>query len=834
MKHQVLNLFAIILAGMCLSGQSTSAQNIVPVIPSDPKTEKKIDKLISKMTLEEKVGQMTQLEINFLLPDMMSETMKLSALSESDLSVLLKENGLEDKFDAKKMADPASKRSMMFQYYSLAQALSSLKGFSPDAAKMDSVFVKYKVGSILNTPFTMAQSVTTWNSIIKLIQDKSLKAVGIPCLYGLDQIHGTTYISEGTLFPQGVNMAATFNRYLARRSGEINAYETRAAGVPWTFSPVLDMGRQPAWSRQYEGFGEDCYLSSEIGREVLLGLQGTDPNKVGDKNIAACLKHYFGYGVPANGMDRTPAIINPQDMREKQFAPYLEALRHGALSVMTNSSIVNGMCGVANELYLTQWLKEELGWDGMIVTDWADITSLYERDHIASSYKEAVKMTINAGVDMAMVPSSWQFCVDLKELVEEGEVPMSRIDDAVRRVLRLKYRLGLFENPYTVMKDYPEFASKEHAAVSYQAAEESIVLLKNEKAVLPLAKGAKILIAGPNANTMRGLNGGWSYTWQGNNIEKFTGHFNTILEAMQNKYGAENIIFEPGVTYKDEGNWTEENFSEIDKCVKASSDADYIMVCIGENSYAETPGNIANLLISENQSSLVKALAATGKPLILILNEGRPRVIADLVPLATAIVNVILPGNYGGDALANLVAGDANFSGRLSFTYPSCCNAITTYDYKVSEERATIAGAYNYNAHTNIQWPMGYGLSYTTFTYSDLKADRSDFTATDEITFTVNVKNTGKMAGKESVLLYSSDLYASLTPDNKRLRAFEKIELQPDETKTVTLKVKGSDLAFVGADAKWVLEKGDFRITVGGKNVMLNCTETYKWDSPNK
>ena len=833
MKQHFSALKITVICLGLLTGNLAHAQ-INPVIPRDPAIEKKIDKIISKMTLVEKVGQMTQLDINLLGMDMRAEMMKLIMMPEEQLITLLKEHGLENEFDATKMADPKKRMEMGYEYYKLYQKISASKGFQFDPAKMDSVFVKYKVGSILNTPFTTAQTSAEWNRIIKIVQDKSLEAIGIPCLYGIDQIHGCTYVADGTLFPQGVNMAATFNRELARRTGEITAYETRAAGIPWTFSPVMDMGRQPAWPRQWEGYGEDCYLGGEIGREVVKGLQGPDPNNVGSKNIAACLKHYMGYGVPANGLDRTPAIINDQDLREKQFAPFLEGFSAGALSIMTNSSTINGVNGVANPMLLTQWAKEELGWDGMIVTDWADITSLYERDHIASSYKEAVKMAINAGIDMAMVPSSWQFCIDLRELVEEGQVPMSRIDDAVRRILRLKFRLGLFDTPYTVKADYPDFAAAEFAKVSLTAAEESMVLLKNEANILPLPKGKKILVAGPNANTMRGLNGGWSYTWQGSGSERFTEQFNTILEGLQNKFGKENIVHEPGVTYNETAFWTEENEPEIEKAVAAAAQADYIVVCIGENSYCETTGNIPNLFISPNQASLVKALAKTGKPVVIILNEGRPRVIVDLVPIASAIVNVMLPGNYGGDALANLLAGDVNFSGKLSYTYPSCCNGYTTYDYKVCEVRSTTEGAYDYFANTNIQWPFGYGLSYTTFAYDNLKADKTSFTADDVLTFTVDVTNKGNVAGKESVLLYSSDLYASLMPDNRRLRAFEKISLQPGETKTVTLQIKGSDLAFVGAEGKWILEAGDFKIVAGDRSLMIHCTQTHTWEEPNK
>jgi beta-glucosidase len=830
-KHIITSIF---LALCCMANLPVANAQNIPVIPRDPEIEKQIDKILSKMTLTEKVGQMTQLDINLLLPNMQAQMMKLISLSQEDLEALIKEHGLENDYDAADLANKDKLRQNGFKFYQLQQQIQMKKGIAFDPAIMDSVFVKYKVGSILNTPYTTAQNVKQWNHIMKTIQEKSLEAIGIPCLYGIDQIHGSTYIADGTLFPQGVNMAATFNRDLARRTGEVTAYETRAGGIPWSFNPVLDMGRQPAWPRQWEGYGEDPHLASEIGREVILGMQGDDPNHIGRENISACLKHYMGYGVPFNGLDRTPAIINDQDMREKQFAPFLEALRSGALSIMTNSSTINGVNGVANPILLTQWVKEDLGWDGMIVTDWADITSLHERDRIASSYKEAVKMAINAGIDMAMVPSSWQFCIDLKELVEEGQVPVSRIDDAVRRILRLKFRLGLFDTPYTVIEDYPRFGDPAFATLSLEAAQESMVLLKNEEGILPLPKGKKILVAGPNANTMRGLNGGWSYTWQGSGIDRFTAHFNTILEALENKFGKDNVIYEPGVIYNEMAFWTAENEPEIEKAVAAAALADYIVVCIGENSYCETTGNIPNLFISPNQADLVKALAKTGKPIVMILNEGRPRVIVDLVPLASAIVNIMLPGNYGGDALAGLLAGDANFSGRLSYTYPSCCNGYTTYDYKVCEVRSTIEGAYDYFANTNIQWPFGYGLSYTTFEYSNLKADKTTFTAADELVFTVDVKNTGKVEGKESVLLYSSDLYASLMPDNRRLRAFDKISLKPGEQKTVTLKIKASDLAFVGIDTKWVLEEGDFKMVVGDQSLMIRCTQTHQWDTPNR
>ncbi|MGN0258639.1 MAG: glycoside hydrolase family 3 N-terminal domain-containing protein, partial [Bacteroides sp.] len=755
-------------------------------------------------------------------------------LTPQFLKKLIKQYKLEKEFDVKKL-EPS--QDLMMRLYMRIQEIENAKGFQIDEAKLDSVITKYKVGSILNVPNGLAVSVDEWQRIIKRIQEKSMKELGIPCIYGVDQIHGTTYTLGGTLFPQGVNMGAAFNRALTREGSRISAYETKAGSIPWTYAPVTDLGRDARWPRMWENYGEDCYLNAEMGRESVLGFQGDDPNHIDKYHVAACMKHFMGYGVPVSGKDRTPSSITVQDMREKHFAPYLEMVRHGALSVMINSAMNNGLPFHANYELLTQWLKQDLNWDGMVVTDWADIVNLWSRDHIAKDKKEAIKLAINAGIDMSMDPYSWDFCPLLKQLVEEGEVPMSRIDDAVARVLRMKFRLGLFETPYYDKNDFPLFGSAEHAAAALQAAEESIVLLKNSEGILPLAKGKKLLITGPNANSMRTLNGGWSYSWQGDkaDLEQCGAPYNTILEAFTNKFGAGNVIYEAGVTYKQGGNWWEENEPQIEKAVAAAAGADIIVACIGENSYCETPGNLTDLTMSANQRNLVKALAKTGKPIILVLNEGRPRILADIEPLAKAVVHVMLPGNYGGDALANLVAGDANFSGKMPFTYPKEINSLITYDYKPCEHIGkAMEGAYNYDAQVNVQWAFGYGLSYTTYAYSNLRADKVQFTADDVITFTVDVKNTGSVAGKESVLLFSSDLVASLTPDNRRLRNFEKIALQPGETKTVTLKLKGSDLAFVGYDGKWLLEAGDFRIQAGDQVLNITCTQTKKWSEPNK
>ena len=768
---------------MCAGAIASAVGQTAPAIPSDPVIEANIQQWLKKMTLEEKIGQMCEITIDVVT-------------------------------DFEKSRD----------------------GFTLSEAMLDTVIGKYKVGSLLNVPLSVAQKKEVWAKAIRQIQEKSMKEIGIPCIYGVDEIHGTTYTLDGTLFPQGVNMGATFNRALVRRGAEISAYETKASCVPWTYAPVVDLGRDPRWPRMWENYGEDAYLNTVMGVEAVLGFQGSDPNHIGRYNVAACVKHYMGYGVPVSGKDRTPSAIPRSELREKHFAPYLAAIRAGALSVMVNSAVDNGMPFHANKELLTDWLKRDLNWDGLIVTDWADINNLCTRDHIAATKKEAIKIAINAGIDMSMVPYETSFCTYLKELVEEGEVPMSRIDDAVARVLRLKYRLGLFDNPYWDIAEYDKFGSPEHAAEALRAAEESEVLLKNDGNLLPLKQGTKILLAGPNANSMRCLNGGWSYSWQGHRADEFAGAYNTIYEALCNKFGKDNITYEPGVTYAPykNDNWWEENPVEIEKAVAAAANADVIIACIGENSYCETPGNLNDLTLSADQRNLVKALAATGKPVILVLNEGRPRIINDIEPLAKAVVHVMLPGNYGGDALANLFAGDVNFSGKLPYTYPKYINSLATYDYKPCENVGQMAGNYNYDAVMDVQWPFGFGLSYTSYAYSNLKVDKSSFAPGDVITVSVDVTNTGSVEGKESVLLYLSDLVASSTPDIKRLRGFDKISLKPGETKTVTLKLAADDLAFVGYDGLWRLEKGDFVLACGGKTVTVTCTDTKVWNTPNR
>ena len=769
-----------ILVSISMLALAYTASANVPVIKSDPKIEAQVEQTLKKLTLEEKIGQMME-----LVTDLFGSNDK---------------NGV----------------------------------FYIDEHKTDSILSRYKIGSILNAPNTCAPTAKQWEKYLQQIQKISMKRIGIPCVFGLDQNHGSTYTQGGTLFPQNINVAATFNREVARKSAEATAYETRAVSVPWTYSPTVDLGRDARWPRIWENFGEDCYLSAEMGKAMVLGFQGEDPNHIDQHHIATSMKHFMGYGVPWTGKDRTPAYISPADLREKHFAPFLAGIQAGALTVMVNSASVNGMPMHANKDILTGWLKEETGWDGVLITDWADINNLYTREMVAKDKKDALRIAINAGIDMVMEPYNADACGYLIELVKEGKVPMSRIDDACRRVLRMKYRLGLFENPTQKLKNYPKFGGEEFAKIALDGATESMVLLKNEAGILPLQQGKKILLTGPNANQMRCLDGGWSYTWQGHRTDEFAGKYNTIYEAFCNEYGKENVILNQGVTYNEKGKYWEENEPNIEAAVAAAKDADVIVACIGENSYTETPGNLTDLWLSENQRNLVKALAKTGKPIILVLNEGRPRLIADIEPLAQGVIDIFLPGNYGGDALAQLVAGKQNFSGKMPYTYPKEINSLANYDFKKSEEVGTMEGAYDYNAKITQQWGFGQGLSYTTYEYSNLKVSQSNFRHGDVIKVSVDVKNTGKVAGKESVLLFSSDLIASMVPDGRRLRAFDKVELQPGETKTVTFSLKADDLAFVGYDGKWILEEGDFKLMIANQTAALHCDDTYQWQTANR
>ena len=801
-----------------------------PAIPRDAALEAKIEKTLAKMTLDEKIGQMLELNLD-VMGNMKVKNAKIDR--EKVRSVLQQYGRSDSEIDAMvKMTDQEIIDKLGNFPIDIYQG-ETQREWQLNEAMLDTLISKWKVGSILNAPGTRAPSVEQWQKWIRLIQEKSMKYLGIPDIYGLDHNHGVTYTQGGTLFPQPINLGATFNTDLAFRGAEITAYESRAANCPWVYNPVVDLSRDPRWPRVYESFGEDAIVNAKMVAAEIKGYQGEDNNHIDRFHVGTSTKHYFAYGAPWTGKDRTPAYLNPAIIREKYFEPFKAAALAGTLTMMVNSASVNGVPLHASYEYLTKWLKEDLQWDGFLVTDWADINNLFSREKVAKDKKDAIRIAINAGIDMSMDPYSVEFCILLKELVNEGKVKMERIDDAVRRILRAKYRLGLFDEPNTGGKGFEKFGCDEFAKASLLAAEESMVLLKNEGNILPLAKGKKILLTGPNANQMRCLHGGWSYTWQGSKAEDLSEKYNTIYEALCNKYGKENIILEQGVTYNENGAYYDENAPEIDKAVAAAAKADMIIAVIGENSYTETPGNLTDLWLSENQRNLVKELAKTGKPIILVLNEGRPRLIADIEPLAKAVVDILIPGNYGGDALANLLAGDTNFSGKMPYTYPREINSLNTYDYKVSEEVGTMAGAYNYDAKVSLQWPFGYGLSYTTFEYSNLKVDKAQFTANDILTVSVDVKNTGSKAGKEAVLLYSSDLIASIVPDNKRLRDFTKISLEPGETKTVTFQLPAKKLAFVGACGKWTLEEGDFILKVGNQTVPTACTQTKIWDEPN-
>ena len=802
---------------------------VKPAIPSDAALEAKVEKTLAKMTLDEKIGQMLELNLD-VMGKMTVENAKVDR--EKVRSVLQQYGRSKEEVDKMlKMTDQQIIDQLGNFPVDIYQG-DTKRVWKLNETMLDTLISKWKVGSILNAPGTRAPSVDQWQKWIGLIQEKSMKYLGIPDIYGLDHNHGVTYTAGGILFPQPINIGASFNTDLAFSGAEITAYESRASNCPWVYNPVVDLSRDPRWPRVYESFGEDAILNSKMVVAEIKGYQGNDPNHIDQYHVGTSTKHYFAYGAPWTGKDRTPAYLSPQMIREKYFEPFKQAALAGTLTMMVNSASVNGVPVHASYEYLTKWLKEDLQWDGFLVTDWADINNLFSREKVAKDKKDAIRIAINAGIDMSMDPYSVEFCILLKELVNEGKVKMSRIDDAVRRILRAKYRLGLFEKPNTGGKGYEKFGSDEFAQKSLQAAQESEVLLKNE-GILPLAKGKKILLTGPNANQMRCLHGGWSYTWQGSKAEDLSEKYNTIYEALCNKYGKQNIILEQGVTYNENGVYYDENAPEIDKAVNAAANADVIIACIGENSYTETPGNLTDLWLSENQRNLVKELAKTGKPIILVLNEGRPRLIADIEPLAKAVVDILIPGNYGGDALANLLAGDVNFSAKLPYTYPREINSLNTYDYKVSEEVGTMSGAYNYDAKVSLQWPFGYGLSYTTFEYSNLKVDKASFTADDILTVSVDVKNTGSRAGKEAVLLYSSDLVASIVPDNKRLRDFTKIELQPGEQKTVTFQLPAKNLAFVNADGKWTLEEGDFELKIDRQKQGVKCTKTKVWDTPN-
>nr|MBC7612699.1 glycoside hydrolase family 3 C-terminal domain-containing protein [Pseudopedobacter sp.] len=727
--------------------------------------DKKIAELVQKMTLKEKVGQMAQITLNVIT--------KGKNRFNSDEPVVL------------------------------------------DPVAMKKAFEDYKLGSVLNTANNRARTPQVWYQLITQIQDAGKGRLNIPIVYGIDAIHGATYTVGATFFPQQIGQAATRNRDLVKRAAQITAYETRASGIPWSFSPVLDLGPDPRFPRIWETYGEDPYLDTQLGVQVIKGYEGENNNVSDPFHVASCLKHFLGYQVAFSGKDRTPAIISDQQLSEYHLPAFKAAIDAGAHSIMINSGLVNGIPVHANPKILTELLRNKLGFKGLVVTDWGDIENLYKRDRIARNNKEAVMIAINAGIDMSMIAYQYEpFCDDLIALVKEGKVKQSRIDDAVTHILKFKYELGLFETPVTNYKDYPKFGSKEFEQAAYQTAAESITLLKNKDNVLPLNKGLKVLVTGPNANSMRTLNGGWTYSWQGEKVEEFAAKYNTILEAMQNKIGAENVKFVPGVSYKMDGKYFEEYADQMEKAIDEAKEVDVVILCLGENTYTETPGNLSDLYLSDLQTEFAKKIAAAGKKVILVLNEGRPRIISKFEPMIPAIIDTYLPGNFGGDALADILFGDVNPSGKLPFNYPKFPNSLANYDHKPSESRAVVEGVYNYDADYNPQFEFGFGLSYTTFKYSNLKISADKISANDILNVSVQVSNTGNKEGKEVVDLYLSDLYASISPDVKRLKGFEKINLMPGETKTVTFKLTKNEMSFVNADLKSVVEPGDFEIQI--------------------
>ena len=755
--------FKLFAAGVfALAGSMANAQK------SQAEIDKKVEALINKMTLQEKVGQMAQIT--------------LDVLCKGD------------------------------NRYSSTQPLTL------DDAEMKKVFGKYHIGSVLNVAGGQAITPQKWYEIISAIQKSSLAndTHKIPVIYGVDEIHGATYTDGATMFPQQIAQGAARNPQLTERAAAITAYETRASNIPWTFSPVLDLGMDPRFARQWESFGEDPYLCSVLGVAMVDGFEGKN-NTIGNaQNVASCIKHFLGYHAATSGKDRTPAYISGDALREYHLPSFKAAIEAGAQTIMINSGLINGIPTHADYNILTKLLKEELGFKGLVVTDWADIENLHRRDRIATSDKEAIAIAINAGIDMSMIPYQYEvFCDNLVAVVKEGKVKEERINDAVRRILRVKYALNLFEKPNTNPKDYPKFGSKEHEKAAYDMAAEAITLLKNEGGVLPLKKNIKVLVTGPNAKSMRTLNGGWSYTWQGDKTDQYAAKHNTILEAVQNEIGKANVTYIPGVSYKQDGKYYDEFADKMDEAVAAAKNADVIILCIGENSYTEKPGDMNDLYLSDLQTELAKKLTATGKTVIVVLNEGRPRLISKFEQEVKGVVQSYLPGNSGGDAIADVLFGDVNPSGKLPYTYPRYPNATISYIHKPSEEQKKAEGVYNYEADYNPQFPFGFGLSYTTFEYKDLKVSKPSIKKGDKIGVSVTVTNTGKVTGKEVVHLFTSDLYASsITPDVKRLRRFEKIELKPGESKTVRFELEPKDLSYVGRDGEDILEAGDFEVMI--------------------
>tara|TARA_Y100000741_G_scaffold243230_1_gene186491 strand:- start:14149 stop:16434 length:2286 start_codon:yes stop_codon:yes gene_type:complete len=739
--------------------------------------DKKADDILSKMTLEEKVGQMTQINLTVI-------------------------------------AKGPNKWSSSFP-------------MEIDEKKANKALVDFKVGSVLNTINNTAQKPSVWFKNISKIQDIAMKNtnLGIPVIYGIDAIHGTTYTDGATMFPQQITTAASWNPENAYNMALVCAYETRASSIPWNFSPVLDLGLDPRFSRQFESFGEDPLMVERFGVEMIKGYQGLNNDISNKYSVAACMKHFVGYHATISGKDRTPAYIPDNVLKEYHIEPFKKAIDAGAKTIMINSGLINGLPVHADYNLMINVLRNELGFEGVILTDWEDIRKLHDRDKVADSQKEAVKMAINAGIDMSMVPYEYEnFINNLKDLVNEGEVSIERIDDAVKRILKLKLELDLFENPVTNYEEYTDFGSKKHHQLAYKAASESITLLKNNDNILPIKGNPRILVAGPNGNNMRTLNGAWTYSWQGDLTDQFAGEFNTIYEAIANNYGKNNVKYVSGVSYKENGSYYDMVEDNINLAVREAKNSDYVVLCLGESTYTEKPGDLNDLTLHHLQLKLAKELAKTGKPIILILNLGRPRLISDIEALMSAVVNVYLPGNFGGDALSDIISGNVNPSGKLPYTYPLYPNSLLPYYYKPSEVQNNAQGAYNYVGEVNNLYDFGFGLSYSEFVYSNLKINKEEFNSSDTIKVSVNIENTSEIDGFETIQLYSSDLYASITPDIKRLRDFSKVEIKAGQTKTIIFDLPVDNLAFVNLNNDYIVEPGKFKLTIDklSKEITVN------------
>jgi beta-glucosidase len=775
MRKSVLALCAVSLS-LCFALQpivAINAQTTADLLDSDEffqrasrtapekNNTQKIEDLLNRMTLEEKVGQMTQLALAMVV-------------SGRDQDVKI------------------------------------------DPAKLEKAIVKYGVGSILNVS-DQALTVDKWRELIGQMQDATKKTrLGIPMIYGIDSIHGANYVRGATLFPQEIGMAATFNPELMKRAAEIAAIETRAAAIPWSFSPVLDLGRNPLWPRFWETFGEDPYLAKVMGVAFVRGLEGSDVSA--DTQVASSLKHYMGYSFPLTGRDRTPAWIPENYLREYFLPAFDAAVKAGARTIMVNSGDVNGVPGHINHHILTDILRTELGFKGFVVSDWEDIKKLVTTWRIAADEKEATRLAVLAGIDMSMVPNDYSFADHLVALVKEGAIPQSRIDEAVRRILRVKFELGLFEKPMPDASLKAKFGLPEYREASLAAARESITLLKNNNNILPLSKNTKVLVTGPTSDSLVSMNNGWTWVWQGSEESLFAPDRLTIRKAIEAKVGASNVTFVQGTKITrgpgpSNGTPTDqEQEVDIAAAVTAAQNADVVVLALGEGSYCETPGNITDLTIGEPQIKLAEAIKATGKPVVMVLVEGRPRIINRIADSASAILMAYNPSDEGGRAIADVLFGDFNPSGRLPFTYPRTPNGLINYDHKPFETENTAFG----NMAFNPQFQFGEGLSYTTFAYSDLRLGKQTISANEELPVSVTVKNAGTRAGKEAVLVYVSDLVASISPPGKRLRRFAKISLDPGQSKTLTFKLRRDDLSFINAVNKPVAEPGEFEVRIGG------------------